>query len=795
MRKKLEQWFARLTIFVYHRKILTVGIVLLLTALLSAQITKLRFDTRDESFFHADDPTLVAYNAFRDTFGQDDIFIIAMRPETGMDLDFFTVLQELHEKLESDVPYLDDIQSLVNGRIVRAEADTLFVEKLIGKKPTTKRDVNHILDLIDRYPLYENLIISEDRSTACIILKAKAVIEDNRDILTGFDPETDQFADGNPIYLSNAQNVEMVQEIRTIIAEYEDRGIDFYLSGTPVFVTDIQKAIEKDLGLMVPLSILIIVFFLAVLFRRVSGVVFPLLTVFLSLFACLGIMACMDIPITNVIQILPTFLIVVGIADSVHILTRFYRELRASGDKQSAVVRAVSFSGLPVLMTSVTTACGLLSFVWADVASVAQLGKVAPIGVLLAFIYTIFLLPALIAIFPIRQKAAKATVGHFADGVFAVIARCTCRYPWQVALIFGIFMCAAVYYAVSVKLSHNAMTWFPESAPVRIATEYVNDVNGGSIMLEVTVDSGRPNGIYEPKLVSRLDKSASFISQMRINDIQAGKVWSIADVIKEINRALHNDKDEAYRIPDHRQTIAQELILFESSGSDDLEDFADSTFQTARLSILAPFGDSVLYKDYVDAVRAYLSNLYPDLHVGLTGHISLFVQITKHFITSMIKSYSIALLVITGLMVIMLGRIRIGLMSMAANVIPILCIFGLMGALNIPLDMSTILIGSIVLGLVVDDTIHFLHHFRTSFEKTNDVETAVFETLSATGRALIITSLVLAGGFYIYSASYLESNVRFGLLSGTSVLFALAADFFMVPALLKIAYSKRPTRS
>lgn len=289
----------------------------------------------------------------------------------------------------------------------------------------------------------------------------------------------------------------------------------------------------------------------------------------------------------------------------------------------------------------------------------------------------------------------------------------------------------------------------------------------------------------------RPDEAAAFVPGLKVHDIKVGKAWSIADVLKEINRALHGDRDEAYTMPNKREMIAQELILFESSGSDDLEDFTDSTYQTGRLSTLGPFTDAILYKDYVEKVKDYLDKQFFNETVTLTGHIPLFVQMIKNFITSMAKSYVFALLVITLLMMLMIGRVRIGLMSMVANVVPIIVIFGVMGGCDIPLDMSTILIGSIVLGLVVDDTIHFLHHFRRAYEETSSVEAAVRETLHSTGRALVITSLILCGGFFIYMTSYLVNNIRFGLLTGCAVLFALATDFFLVPALLSLAYGKR----
>jgi predicted RND superfamily exporter protein len=275
---------------------------------------------------------------------------------------------------------------------------------------------------------------------------------------------------------------------------------------------------------------------------------------------------------------------------------------------------------------------------------------------------------------------------------------------------------------------------------------------------------------------------------MEVATVQAGKVWALPDVIKEINRALHEDRQSEYTLPETRELISQELLLFEASGSDDLEDFTDTGYRTARFSMVAPFADAMLYADYVDSVQDYLNEQFPEATVTLTGKIKLFVQIIANALTTMAKSYSFAILVITLLMILLVGRIRIGLLSMVANVTPIVCILGIMGMLAIPLDLSTMLVGSLVLGIVVDDTIHILHHFRRAFARCRDVEQAVTQTLLTTGRALFITSMVLCGGFFIYTVAYLANNVRFGIVCGCAVIFALAADFFLVPALLAIVY-------
>ncbi|MCP3951933.1 MAG: MMPL family transporter [Desulfobacterales bacterium] len=641
--------------------------------------------------------------------------------------------------------------------------------------------------------MYENLLVSPDRSLTTILIKARAVLEPSgADLLDGFAESSTPAAENGAIYLSNEQNVAIYHAIRSVCERYTGPELAIYYGGTPAFVAEIQQGIEKDLGAMIPLSFLIIMIFLTILFRRISGVVYPLLVVFFSLTASMGIMALMEIPITNAIQILPMFLLVVGIGDSVHILTIFYRDFRVLGDRQQAVVQAVTYAGLPVLMTSVTTACGLLSFIWADIAIIAQLGYIAPVGVMLAFVYTVMLLPALICTFPMKPaKTQPPDSRPIADRIFEAITRVTTGRPLAVLSVMGLLIAVAAYHALAVRFSHNAMTWFPETSVVRQSTNLLDQVNGGTVMLEVIVDSGRDDGLKQPDLMRRLNGAAADIAALERHGIRAGKVWSLADVVKEINRALHADRPAAYTIPDSRHTIAQELLLFESSGSDDLEDMTDSGYRQARLSILAPFTDSVLYKDYVDSVLSYLVEQFPGETVWLTGHMSLFVQITKHFLTSMAKSYLFALVVITFLMVLLIGRVRIGLLSMVANLAPIILVFGIMGILSIPVDMATILIGSIVLGLVVDDTIHFLHHFRRAYDETGDVAAAVSETLHSTGRALVITSLVLCGGFFIYMTSYLASNARFGLLAGCGILFALAADFFIIPAMLALIYRGR----
>ncbi len=791
LHNRIDSWFSGVAQLVCRFKYLTLLMMAILTLSLASQIPTITVDTRDEGFFYDDDPTLMAYNSFRDQFGQDDTFIIALHPDNGIDQQFLTRLYSLHHELEDKVPYLDEVTSLVNGRIVRARGDVLTVEDMMAAPPNDNAEVKRLLTLSKQYPLYEKLLIATDQSLVTILLRARATKEDKQDLLAGFESDAPDVA-AKDKYLSNEESVEITNAIEKVLVRYENNGFAINLSGTPALIATLQKAIFHDMSVLVPLSILLIVLFLTLLFRRLSGLIYPLLVVLLSLVASVGAMALLGLPITLVTQIMPSFLLVVGVADSVHILTIFYRRYGQCTDKEQAIVEAVGFSGLPVLMTTMTTACGMFSFVWADVATVAQLGIIIPIGVMLALLYTLILLPALITVFPMKQASRRAdSIPLFTDRIFATIARVTTRRPILTTLISTMIIFLALASAATVRFSHNALTWFPKDSEIRTSTALLDDVNGGTVMLEAVIDSGEKKGVQQPDFLKKLEKASKELPQLVVHDIKAAKVWSLADVIKETNRALHEDSDNYYTIPTSQQLIAQELILFESSGSDDLEDFSDASYQLGRLSLLAPFADAILYTEYVAQVREYLQELFPENSIVLTGKIPLFVQLIKNVITSMAKSYIFALAVITLLMIFLVGRVRLGLLSMVANVAPIIFVLGLMGMQKIPLDMSTMLIGSLVLGLVVDDTIHFLHHFRKNFEQYGEVEEAVRLTLQNAGRAMVITSCVLAGGFYIYMAGYLESNVRYGLLTGSAVLFALAADFFLMPALLSLVYGKK----
>ena len=492
-------------------------------------------------------------------------------------------------------------------------------------------------------------------------------------------------------------------------------------------------------------------------------------------------------------QILPSFLLAVSVGDAVHILAIFFHRFKQNkGNKEEAVVYAMGHSGLAVLMTSVTTAAGLFSFATADIAPIADLGVFSGIGVLIAFIYTVVLLPPFLSLLPIKDKTKASERNHpqFVDRLLTRVGRVSTGYPKIILGITAIIIAVSIAGIMRVQFSHDIVKWYPETSPVRVATETIDREMKGTIALEILLDTGKVNGLYNPDFLNRLDEAVNYVESLEKDGISAGKAWTISTILKEIHQALNENRAAYYAIPDDEKLIAQEFLLFENSGSDDLEDVTDSQFSKVRFTIKLPFKDAVAYSDFLDEVGRYFQATFPDAQITISGMMSLLFRTVTNVIRSMAKSYIIALIVITILMIFLIGRLRVGMLSMIPNLFPILLTIGVMGWLQLPMDLFTMLVGSIAIGLAVDDTIHFMHNFRRYFDQTKDPVSAVMQTLHSTGRAMLVTTCVLSVGFFLFMFSSMNNISRFGILTGFTLVMALLADYFIAPALMVVVNRK-----
>jgi len=779
-RQQIETAFEQFAEMVIRFRWIALILILGLVGGLGSQLRHIKIDTSTESFLHETDPSLVEYNAFRDQFGRDEMIILMIQSDQIFSLSFLKKLKALHDELEENVPLIRDIDSLINARSTRGETGELIVEDLLEELPETESEISILKEYVLSHPLYRNLMISEDGKFTAIAIKTEAYSQ----------METDS---GELVPLSNQENSEIISSVERISQKYQQDNFKISIAGSPVVTEFLKKAMQTDMKRFTGLSIFIIAAFLFILFRRLSGVLLPLLTVIFSVVSILGLMSLFNVSIKLPTMILPSFLLSIAVGASVHLMAMFFKHYQGN-NKTAAIVWAFSHSGLPIMMTSLTTAAGLASFSTSKVAPFSDLGIFSSIGVLLALLYTMILIPVLMSIFPVKSiDHTQNKKGNRLDNILLKFGDLAFDHSGKVTSVASIILVIAILGISQLTVTHDVLKWFPEGSIIRKNTDLIEKNLKGSVSMEIVLSTKKENGLYDPEILKSIEKITNRAKE--ITDSQGthlvGKTISLVDMLKEIHKALNANDEAYYKIPDNKNLIAQEFLLFENSGSDDLENQVDSLFSKTRIILKMPWKDAKVYVNILDEIRQYsIAVLDPEVTVLITGLVTLMMETMWALINSTIVSYAIAGIVITILMILLLGNLKVGLISMIPNLMPIIITLGFMGWANIQLDMFTLLIGSIAIGLAVDDTIHFFHNFRKYYEITGNRKKAIEETLLTAGRAMLVTTLVLASGFWVFMAATLNNLFLFGLLTGMTLVTAFLADVLLAPALLTIIYSK-----
>lgn len=782
-----------------------------------AGVQRLRVDVTFESFLEDDDPVLLTYERFADTFGRDERIIVSAEPGTALGPDgvferrFLEKLRLLHEALEERVPHLEEITSLVNARDTRAEGDTLLVEEFLDPWPGDDAAIARLRERAFDNPLFQGSLISKSGDATAITLELQlySTARADRgagDELGGFDDESDGDAERSgeggaagavrpgtrpaPVLLSGEETAEAVAAVEAIVAELESPDFVLHSAGMPLILQVLAEVMARDMPRFLGLALVSIGILLTLMFKRVVAALAPLAVVGLTVGATFGLMGWSDTPIQIPTQILPSLLLAACVGDSIHVLAIFYQRRYAGDGEADALVHALGHSGFPVVLTSLTTAVGLASFAASDLAPVAAIGVFAPIGVLIALFLTLTLLPAIVVLVPMGEAKSSDAAGRQtgSDRVLATLGRFALSRPLPILLFAGTLAAVALAGALRLRLSHDPMTWFPDGTPIKEGTRHIDSVLGGSVSFEVLLERPDEGGARDPETLQRLAALGHDLETTPRDGYRAGQTMSLADLVKEVHRALHDDRDDAYVLPDDPEAVAQEMLLFESAGSDDLEDVVDGDARMLRMSVRMPWRDSVHYRVFFElAERDSLAALGELGTTTVTGVYAVLVRSIAAVVSSVASSYLYSFGGIGLMMILLLGSVRWGLLAMIPNVFPILLTLGVMGYAGLPLDSFTLMIGAIALGICDDDTIHSWHHIRTLHRQGIPLDTAVAETLATTGRAALFTSIVLSAGFIGFTLSSMWNLVSFGLLTTLTIATALVSEIFLGPALLSIA--------
>ncbi len=798
---------------------------ILLTGFISIGMRNVVIDESLESYFHKDDPVKQAYDQFRGIFGGDEYVYIVYRAKDG---DIFSkksvaALLKLHHDLAdyrltlepgepSALDHIDEVKSLINVKYMEGRHNTLYSKNFIGDKiPDSAVLSDRLRKKALNHPDFPLIYLSENSEYGGIMIRTDFNAE-TPELTQALSQEEslfdgDAFGDDIGSTVASETSNEPAAGIRkTDIREYPkfmaalkkiletpayQDAFEFHAVGNPVLMNFFTEAVIQDMGRLMSLVLLLVVIMLWLLFRSLSAVLWPVLIVCFTIVWIMGTIGWTGISMSAMVQVIIFLALTVGIADSVHILSG-YLFFRNQGLEHSPALRAVmKKSGLACLLTSITTAIGLLSLVFVPLKPISSFGIFAAVAVLFAFLFTVILLPLMLDLWSPVSKKQTIDKDHLVLKILKQVESVGYGHYRLVLLIFSGFALFLFFGLAQLKVDSNFVEIIKKGMPLRDAYTLVDKFMGGTGNMEVMIDFKKTEALKDPKVLSAMQDLQTFMEENRTTRVV--KTMSLVNVVKESYKVLNDDDPAFYTIPKDPAVLKQVLFLFENANPKDRTRLVTDDYAQARIGLNSVNVGSIEALEIMEAIQTFidtrfleLKTAYPDLEVTLTGNMALLAIMLDYLAWAQIKSFGIALIVISIVLFLVLGSSKAGLVALAPNLFPILTSFGLMGFFKIPLDADTLIVAPIIIGLAVDDTIHFLTHFRIGMAKTKNIAAAVVESIRESGQAITFTSLILSSGFLVFILSFHNGISRFGIFAAIAILTALVCDIFLLPALCRV---------
>jgi len=720
--------------------------------------SRLVFDSSYRMWFDEHDPNLKAYDAFEDTFGSDDCILIAFKDKNGI----FTnkaleSIKRITDKLWKTTRVIK-VDSLTNFQWTHGEEDDLLVENLVPGLPLSEKEMADKKAIALKEKMINGLLLSQDATTTQIIANLQVEL--------------------NPSSTHYEQVRHAVEEI--IKNERTLTGYDYYLQGGPIVDTSFKIYSEQDMRTMIPILFCLVTLILIALFRSTWGTVLPVLVVGFSIMLTMGIAGFAGIKLNPLTASVPQIVLAVGIADAIHIVTVFLRQLKEGVERKNALIYSIEKNLKPCFLTSLTTSIGFLSLLVSKMGPLRHLGVMAGMGTVAAFIITFSFLPSALAVLPFSAKLTAAKnknsnwTGKIADFVIS--------YPKQIIIFFLISAITILSFLPNVQINNNPILYFKKGTMIRDATAFIEKNLSGTESLEFVVDSGEADGIKKPIFLKKLERLQNYLDTLP----QVAKTTSIVDIMKRLNRSMHGEDERYYKIPENQALSAQYLFLYTLSLplGKDLDDTINVDNSRTRMTALTWNQSSSENLKLIKKINVWVEKNIPHIRVDTVGKTVLFSYMQIELTRSFVRSILLALLLVTLTMMFAFKSFKVGLLSMIPNVIPIMLTAGVMGIFRMHMDAGSVMVGCVAIGIAVDDTIHFLSKFQDSVEKGMDKVSAVRYVYRETATAIIFTSVVLVLGFGVFIFSQFNLNVYFGILTAIVLFFAVLCDLLLLPAIL-----------
>ncbi|MFT4887048.1 MAG: putative RND superfamily exporter protein [Pseudohongiellaceae bacterium] len=875
------------------RSVVLSGLLVLTIFMVYGVFTRTELDMTTDSFLDQSDPAIFALNEYRRQFGSDDSVFLVYRAKDG---DVFsraslTAVQKITQDLRNwqnldpaDYPseingialdfnelnHIRRIQSIANVRYQENQGDTLLSNRLVPAvlpesdealakiKANALAQEDYLLAFYSADARYGAIMIQTDFGAQPVADYAPAVdaaeitLDDSFGDFSDFNSGVDGDASFNlefdesaaiqqvtfePVNMLGYTNFHIVS--KALYDNYSDT-FDFFPVGNPPMMEFMMQVLNQMMGLGI-VMVLIFTLLLWILFRSFSAVLWPMVTIAASIIWTWGITVWLGVAVSQMISLTVLLVFAVGIADCVHVMSAYFSFRRSGVEHYEALSKSYGKTGLAIFVTTLTTTCGVLALTTSDLLPIQVFGLMSAFGVVMAFFFTIILLPILLDLWHpgapqggdlsfvdrmgtrwtnlyIGKKAAISlvylvavygllgvyvgtyiiaitamtyVVVNWQNQILTFVPFIVAKRPWLILGIFATVFGFCAYGTSQVKIDTNMTELTREDSALNQAYDIVDENMAGAQSMVIMVDTKTTDGLLNPKLLKAIDDFQTLIEQR--DSEQVTRTNSLANIVKDTNEIMNDDNPAFYTVPESEQMISQLLYLFNSANPEDRRSLVSDDYSRSHITLNIYNAGSYQYKLFFDQITKDIDTFFgpleeefPELDVYLTGSMALMMRMADEVAQSQFDSFTLAIGVISLIMILTLGSIQGGLMAMIPNMIPALLGFGLMGLMGIPLDTDTLLIAPLIIGIAVDDTIHFMTHYRMELIRTGSVSESLRTTILDVGQAVMFTTMVLGLGFALLSFSDYLGMAKMGFFGAAAIFVALLCDLFLIPAMIII---------
>ena len=742
---------------------LCIGLLAALLALSALALTQLKFDNTPDSFFMKDDPTLIRYTEYKRDFGSDEYTFLVIESPATWTPGFIAKVRSLSDRI-SALPDVTRVTSITNVRHIDGSEGALDVGPFMAEGLDPAALAEKRAEAL-KHPYYRDFLVSANGQHMGILAE------------TTLKP-------GEVMY-----KIELAKSIRALAESPEFADLRMRIVGAPIIDADVFTIINRESAIFGTISFLLVATGFWLIFRSWLVALLPLTVASLSIVVAMAVSALIGAPVGMLTAIIPSFLISVGVGSSIFLLAEIYRRYATGGDVQTAIIEGFSHSAGASALSVITTAGALLSFSWSEIRPVQGVGIAMASGLIASLLISWLVIPAALSRFrllPDAQRTARLLDGRV-RAMHALSHFVTRRWR-SLLLVLSALLVVAGFGLTKVTTDYYYVGLFKERTDIHQSYTHVDNTLRGAASMELVFDSGEAGGesIKDPAVLKRM-RAMQDALEARFAHLGL-KTYSVADVVMEINQALANGDPAMYRIPDDRAAVAEALILFESSGSDELTRMVTGDYGKARINLRLKYRPDSQYQPLFEAIRAESAAILAETpqvkSIETTGVIPMWSRLTQYLAANEIRSITLSFFVVLAVMVLVFRSATLGLTMALCNLVPVAIALAIMGYAGVFLDPFTLLVAAIAIGVLDDDTLHFVKTVLDHYRRCRDMATALRETFASTGLAVLLMSAVLVLGFLVYMLSEVQSLAKFGGMTALAIGMGALCEFLFTPAVL-----------